>query len=264
MVDDILTEAPASTGWKDSISKEVRYNSEGADRLARFDDNDFSPVVKSYFDLESSMGSSVNIPGEDATPEQKSAFYGKVGRPEDSKGYELPKLEEGETYNEELVGSLTQAAFDVGVSKQQFSALAEKYIEMQTAETVAKQEADDLEYSRHKDESDVILHQLMGANYDKNIELSKRAYTEYATPELRAILDQDKYSALKNEPEFIKMWVGIAEKQMDDTLIKGELPDPPDNTYVPSSPNSPEMYRNGEDDDSKKARLYFTQRGHKY
>ena len=260
----ILTEAPASAGWKDSISKDVRYNSEGADRLARFDDNDFSPVVKSYFDLESSMGSSVNIPGEDATPEQKSAFYGKIGCPEDSKGYELPKLEEGEAYNEELMGSLTQAAFDEGVSKQQFSALAEKYLEMEAAGKVAKQEADDTEYERHKEEGDRILHQLMGANYDKNIELSKRAYTEYASPDLRAILDQDKYSSLKNEPEFIKMWVKVAEKQMDDTFVKGGLPDPPDDTYVPGHVNSPEMYKNGEDEDSKKARAYFTKRGYTY
>lgn len=261
MPDEILT---ATTSWKDSISKEVRYNSEGADRLARFDDNDFSPVVKSYFDLEKSQGSSVNIPGDDATSEQKSAFYGKMGRPEDSKGYELPKLEEGETYNEELMGSLTQVAFDAGVSKQQFSALAERWIEAQKEAKVAQQEADDAEYENHKEEGDKILHQLMGANYDKNIELSKRAYTEYASPELRAILDQDKYSSLKNEPEFIKMWLKVAEKQMDDTFVKGDLPDPPDNSFVPTHINSPEMYKSGEDDNSKKARAYFTKRGYTY
>ncbi len=253
MVEDILTAEPT---WQDSVAEDNRSG------VSKFETVD--SLAKGYIELERSMGGKVNLPGENATPEEKSAFYGKVGRPEDSKGYERPQLGEGEEYNEELMGSLTQAAFDAGVSKQQFSALAEKYIEMQTAEKVAKQEADDTEYERHKDESDRVLHQVMGANYDKNIELSKRAYTEYASPELRAILDTDKYSSLKNEPEFINMWVKVAEKQMDDTLIKGDLPDPPDDKYVPGHINSPEMYKNGEDEDSKKARAYFVKRGYTY
>lgn len=253
MSEDILTAEPV---WRDSVAEENRSG------VSKFETVD--SLAKGYIELERNMGSKVNIPGEEASPEEKSAFYGKIGRPDEAKGYELPKLEDGEAYNEELMGSLTQIAFDKGVTGQQFSALAEKYMEMQAAEKVAAQEADDAEYERHRDEGDKILHQLMGANYDKNMELSKRAYTEYATEELRAILDQDKFSSLKNEPEFIKMWLKVAEKQMDDTLIKGDLPDPPDDSYVPSHANSPEMYKNGEDEDSKKARAYFTKRGYSY
>lgn len=250
---DILTAEPV---WRDSIAEENRSG------VSKFETVD--SLAKGYIELERNMGSKVNMPGENATPEERSAFYGKIGRPDEAKGYELPQLEEGEAYNEELMGSLTQAAFDAGVSKQQFSALAEKYMEMQAAEKIATQEADDAEYERHRDEGDKILHQLMGANYDKNMEFSKRAYTEYANPELRAILDQDKYSSLKNEPEFIKMWLKVGEKQMNDTFVKGDLPDPPDNNYVPTHAKSPEMYKNGEDEDSKKARAYFIARGYVY
>jgi hypothetical protein len=104
----------------------------------------------------------------------------------------------------------------------------------------------------------------MGAAYDENIKLSSRAYTEYASEDLRNILDQPKYESLKNEPAFIEMFADIGKKQMDDVFIKGNGQPPLDTDFVPSFPDSPDMYKNGSDEDSVKARKYFTQRGHTY
>lgn len=253
MADDILTAEPV---WRDSVAEENRSG------ISKFETVD--SLAKGYIELEKTMGSKVNMPGEDATPEQKSAFYSKIGCPETADGYDLPELPEGETYDEVVMGRLKTVAHEKGARNEVFSSLVSEYNDIAKEIKQAKIEADEVEYTRHKDEGDAILHQLMGANYDKDIELSKRAYTEYATPELRAILDQDKYASLKNEPEFIKMWLKVAEKQMDDTFIKGELPEVEKDGYVPSHPNSPDMYKNGEDEDSKKARAYFTKRGYSY
>ncbi len=49
---------------------------------------------------------------------------------------------------------------------------------------------------------------------------------------------------------------------MDDTLIRGTQTT--EEEYVPQFKDSPEMYRNGEDEESKKARAYFQARGIKY
>jgi hypothetical protein len=68
---------------------------------------------------------------------------------------------------------------------------------------------------------------------------------------------------LDNNLIFIKAFKSIGDKILDDKLVKGDLPKG-EGDYVPSNPNSPEMYQYGEDDESKKAREYFKAKGHTY
>ncbi len=69
-----------------------------------------------------------------------------------------------------------------------------------------------------------------------------------------------------NEPAFIDMMVQIGIKNMDDTFVKsdGQPPEKPKDDFVPASPNSPEMYASGDDENSAKARVYFRNKGHVY
>ena len=245
-----------TTDWKESVSEEFRG---GVDRFENVDN-----LAKSYIELEKSMGSRVKIPGEDATPEDRSAFYGKLGVPDSAEGYTMPELLEGEVYNEEVLGKFKAIALENNISNEAFSAMAAEQIAMQKELKAAEAAAADVEYERHKTEGDRILHEKLGAAYDENIKLSSRAYTEYASEDLMNILDQPKYESLKNEPAFIEMFAEIGKKQMDDVFIKGNGQPPLDTDFVPAFPDSPDMYKNGTDEDSIKARKYFQARGHTY
>ncbi len=259
-----MDEQTVVADWKDGVDSSKRYNSDGGDRLARFDSQ--VACANSYLDLESSMGDRVKIPGPDAPPEEKSAFYRKQGWPENKENYSKPELEEGQELNEQLYNGIVDAAHKAGITDSQFSALTKDYMEVEKAISAARQVQEDAEFERHKTESDRVLHEEYGADYDKNIELSSRVYTEYTTEEFRALLDPEtgKYQSLRNEPEFIRMMVKVAQKQMDDTLERGQLPKGEEPDYKPSAPNSPDMYKNGTDDESKKARAYFRTQGHDY
>ena len=252
----------STTDWKDGVEKELRFSKEGTDRLSRF--NDATVMATSYLRYENSQNDRVKIPTAESGDEERSAFYNKMGRPPRADGYTIPELTEGQELDKELFNGWASVAYEGGMSDKQFSSLVNKYMELDTQQ----REAELVEFNRHKEAADRKLHEDYGADYDKNIELSKRAYTEYANAELKELLSTDKFVSIKNEPAFIDMMVQIGKKNMDDTFVKGdgtgELPEKGDKDFVPNSPKSPEMYSQGDDEYSIKARAYFRAKGHEY
>lgn len=75
----------------------------------KIDDNN---IVKSYFELESKMGSRVEIPKDDATPEQWKEFHAKYG-PKDASAYnlkfdDLDSIKATEVLTDNLKGKLKE------------------------------------------------------------------------------------------------------------------------------------------------------------
>lgn len=243
----------ASTSWRDSVSEE---NKNG---VAKFESVD--ALAKSYGELERSMGGRVKIPTAESPAEERSAFYTKLGRPEKPEGYTAPTLPEGQELNKEFFGGMAAMAHEAGVSAPQFDKMAANYVAFEAK----VREAEQVEFTRHREESDRKLHEDYGADYDANIELSKRAYTEYASDDLKEMLKTDKFIGIMNEPAFIDMLVNIGKKNMDDTFVKGDgQVEKPKDDYVPNSPNSPTMYANVDGEEGAKARAYFRAKGHVY
>ncbi len=239
----------------------MRFSSEGTDRLSRF--IDATVMATSYLNYENSQNDRIKIPNAESSGEERSAFYNKMGRPEKADGYTMPQLPEGQELEKELFNGWAAVAHEGGMSDKQFSSLVDKYVELETQRI----EAESVEFNRYKEESIRKMHDEYGADYDQNIELSKRAYTEYANEALKELLKTDKYISIKNEPAFIDMLVQIGKKNMDDTFVKGDGQVPvlkPNDGYKPNSPSSPEMYAMGDDEESKKARAYFRKQGHEY
>ncbi len=126
-------------------------------------------------------------------------------------------------------------------------------------------EAELVEFNRYREESDRKLHEELGADYDRDIELSKRAYTEYANDDLKALLETDRWKALRNEPAFIKQYIDMGKKNMDDTFVRGDgQVEVKKDDYIPNSPNSPTQYTTMDGEEGKKARDYFRAKGHVY
>ncbi len=254
-MDEVVTEQTTETAaWNAGVSQEHQS------AISAFTDT--AGLAKGYSELFSKMGNSTAIPTETSTDQERSAFYTKCGRPETAEGYKSPTMPEGQEVNKEFFGAMTAVAHESGMSGTQFDKMVEKYLGFEAQ----IKEAQAVEFNRYREEADRKLHEVYGADYDKNIELSKRAYTEYAPQELKDLLETDKFIGLRNEPAFINMMLDIGKKNMDDTFIKGDgQPEKPKDDYTPASPNSPTMYANMDGEDGTKARAWFrANKGYKY
>lgn len=246
------TENPAvTTDWREGVAKEARFSNDGNDKLAKFDNP--TACATSYLELQNSMSSKVNMPTEDSTPEERGAFFQKMGRPETAEAYTLPALAEGEAYDQTMMGGIKQQAFEAGMSNTQFTGMVQKYSE----EAAAAQE-------RESTATEDTLKQEWAGDFDKNIEISRRAIRELVPEGMRdELLSVVKARNLDNNLVFVKFLNSVGAKMLDDTLETGETVPKPDD-YKPVYPNSPEMYRNGDGEESVKGKKWHEAQGFVY
>jgi hypothetical protein len=88
-------------------------------------------VVSSYRELESRLGKALVPPGDDAKPEDWTAFYAKLGRPEKPEAYEfkLPEgLPENFPYDGKSAVEFKTWAHEAGLTPRQAQAVHDKYV----------------------------------------------------------------------------------------------------------------------------------------
>jgi len=206
-------------------------------------------ALKSYSELEKSYSGRVKMPTPESSAEEINAFYQKTGRPENPDGYEV-KVPEGVPYDEDIINDIKKAAFESGTSKQAFEAILGKYFDRMQTDMI-----------KQREQGEQALKEEFGDKYDENLTIAKR-FCETCSDEFKELLEK---TGLGNNPIFIKEFMEKGKQTMGDTLIKGSS-DSGEKTegYKPQYPNTPEMYASGEDEESVKARAYFTARGHVY
>ena len=235
----VADQTATQTNWKDSVAEEHRSG------IAKF--SQVGDLAQGYLELEKSASSKIKLPAAESSEEELSAFYDKIGRPENPEGYEIT-LPEGETPDEEFITTMRNIAHKSGVPKIMFESLVKGYLEFL-----------DGRLHRSQEEGERTLHQDWGANYDANLAIAQRACKHFGGDDFVKLM---KDTGLGNHPVFVKTFLEIGKVNLDDTLIKGAPTGKEE--YVPKYKDSPEMYATGEDEESKKARAYFEARGHKY
>ena len=248
---EATTEAPAEKGWLESYFAD---NPEVREKLGKFE----SPgaLGKSYIELEKSMGSRVKIPGEGET-EAWDKLYGQLGRPDTPDAYDF-NPPEGIDYDPDYVSVVKTAAHRAGLNPTQVAAL---------------KEANDLYTKQQLQKQTESVEQLNNERWEKikgdwgedktkeNVELVRRYVDQHAPEELKELLGDKGVEA---DPFLVQLLAPAAKALSDDTLIRGDNGSGGKEEYKPAFPNSPAMYTNGEDEESKRARDWFTKRGHKY
>ena len=245
----LTSEAPV---WTDGIAEENRGGVK--------DFTSVDALAKGHGALYAKMGSQVKMPDEATSDEERSAFYQKLGRPEKADGYSRPELPEGEQFDEAFLTEMAAVAHAEGVSDKQFRGFIDRYMAYQAKSAEAKVASENAE----ADATQKQLHEEWAGNYDKNLEISKRALRELIPADMKdAFVELIAEKNLDNNFLFIKAFHFVGSKMMDDKLVKG---DPPkvEPGYTPQYPNSPEMYANGESEDAVKGRAWHTARGHNY
>ena len=137
----------------------------------------------------------------------------------------------------------------MGVSKQAFEAIVGKYYDHMATQVAAGAAA-----------GEKTLREELGAGYDEGLAVAQR-FAGSCSDEFMQLMDT---TGLGNNPIIIKQFIDLGKKTMNDSLIKGQAGNSDDAAYEPQYKTSPEFYAGGEDEDSVKARAYFTNKGHKY
>jgi len=227
------------------------YPQEYAEKVTQKGWKEPPDVVKSYFELEKSMGSRLKMPTPESSAEEIRAFYQKTGCPENPEGYEIPVVEGAEPFrNENVENNLRMIAHAEGVSKQAFEKIVKGYYDQVVADTQA---------SREQGENE--LKQELGGKYEEELAIGRRFANE-CSDEFRQLLDS---SGLGNSPIFVKEFIALGKKITSDQLVQGQLSgESIEGEYKPAYSTSPEMYATGDDEDSVKARAWFKARGHTY
>lgn len=136
-------------------------------------------AIKSYRDLETHASKALTVPGENATAEDWSKFYGRLGRPETADKYEIKvdrtALPADMPYDETMSVEFRSWAHEAGLNPKQAQALHDKYVgSFATRFTEQTAQAKQQETAAHAD-----LVQTWGdptsEGYKKNVELMSRA-----------------------------------------------------------------------------------------
>lgn len=133
-------------------------------------------AAKAHRELEKLMGSknAIELPGDDAKPEDIAKFYTKLGRPESAEKYEF-KPEEGVKINKDFENGFRKWAHDAGLSQKQAQALYNNY------NSFAKGLMADGSATMTKMTNDgkAALTKDWGAEYGNKVEAARRALDQF-------------------------------------------------------------------------------------
>ena len=238
-----MTETPVETAW---------HSEENAELVTQQGWKSPDDPIRDYRELQKSASGNVKIPGEESSPEERSAFYNKIGRPDTPEGYEITDIPENVGMDDETLNELRNDAFKAGVPKVAFETVLKNYLNRMSEQVVQSR----------VDGERVLKEEVWKGDYDKNIEIAKRYVTEHCSDEFKQVLED---TGLGNNPVFAKHFFEQGKKTLSDTLIKGsQNSGEREAEYRPQYPNDPAMYKNGDDEESKNARAYFISKGHVY
>lgn len=114
--------------------------------LDQFKDRD--TFIKSAADTKAALSKKlegfVKLPGENATPEELSAYRKAVGVPDDPTGYEVtaPEVANLPGFDPEALGPIKEAAHALGLSADQFNGLVAAQAKIEAAQLEAMQQAE--------------------------------------------------------------------------------------------------------------------------
>jgi hypothetical protein len=160
-----------SDGWLDHLPADL---AESKQILGQF--KDINGVLKTLVNQQKMLGKkadAVIIPDEKATPEERSAFFKKLGVPDSPDAYTIrPKdLPAGMEWNEEAAKEINKAAHEAGITPAQAEKIMAKYLsfEAQRSELAATQAKAELEAGRKK------LAEAWGDKFDIEMSVTRRA-----------------------------------------------------------------------------------------
>ena len=179
--------------------------------LRNFDSVD--KLAKSYVHAVRKMGvpadQLMRVP-QNADDPAWNDVYNSMGRPESADQYTFD-----ERYAEANLDDFKNIAHNLGLSQNQ----AEKILDMYSQANYDQMEQAEARHSEMQVEGINALQKEWGKSYNENVELARRAFTNFASKEALDVMED---SGLGNHPEIVKMFSKIGNLLKEDGIMVGE------------------------------------------
>lgn len=158
---------PAPPDWRAEWPDELKAD----ETLGRFSSS--SDLAKSYLEVRTKVGAdTLAIPGKEATDEQRSEFWEKLGVPKSADDYKVPsELPEGVTLSEDDVKAVWPKFHELNLSEQQAAGVLRLYAERELADAQGLSE----QVKTDREEALGTLKKEWGSAYDERITLAQSA-----------------------------------------------------------------------------------------
>lgn len=154
--------------------------------LARFQGPEV--LAKAYLESEKAISTRVALPTDKSTPEERSAFFNKLGRPETSDKYTIPKLDlpEGLPVSKDYQTKALSKMHELGLSDSQASALYGMHMEQAKTEFLAHKDT----IAKTAASTEAELKKEWGGAYDSNMVLAFNTAKQFGGQEMIDWLNQ--------------------------------------------------------------------------
>ena len=182
--------------WMSQIG-DITKNKDAADKLSKF--AKLSDLANAYMELDGKLGNSIVKPGENASDEEREAFYRALGKPESADKYSI-EGDEAKLFRE--------MAYKNNLTDEQAKAL---YASLKEAgkNALAQHKA---AYEQQAKETQNALQAEYGNEYPKKIEMLKRGVKAYCGESVAAKLQQ---AGLLADKEIVKMFILLGEESSE-------------------------------------------------
>jgi len=186
--------------WKSALPEELRNDA----TLSNF--KDVASLAKTVVHQQQQMGNRIPLP---KTDEERAELYTKLGRPETADGYEIDIGEELKPYfRDENIQAFRQVAHEIGLNPQQVSAL----IDMQKNSIASELSNSPAHLEVQAQETQDVLKQEWGVQYDREIRSAKRALQVYGDDEIMELMNTEA----GNNPAVLKMFARLGKEITED------------------------------------------------
>lgn len=152
----------------------------------------------------------LTLPGKDATPEQWSEFYGKIGRPEKAEEYGLT-VRDGE--DPAFVGEVAGVMHKYGLTKEQAVGLQKDLMTKADTHLAAVEQQKQAALDAKNQAEQTELKTELGERYDAQMELGKRAVRQFAGEQAADIISamEEKIGYKATLKFFMGIGAGLGE-----------------------------------------------------
>jgi hypothetical protein len=229
-----VQEEIAEKTWRDELPDDLQ----GIKTLEKF--KDVSGLAKSYVETERYFEGAVRIPDEKASTEEWERYYTKLGRPEQSDGYEFEKAElpDGMSYNEDFEKAFLDKAHTAGLNNKQVGDLYAWWNSTSKEAHVHSQ----VESENTIQRAEIELRADWGRQYDEKLAGVQRLVDKYADGADKQYLEE---SGIGNNPSMAKFLDRLAK----DFGEGRHLGDPKINAF--SDPESAQLAKDAFYNDTK-------------
>ena len=183
--------------WMSQINDELKSNAEKAGKLSKFEK--LSDLASAYLEAEGKLGSSIVKPGENASEEERRAFYKALGVPDAADKYSI-EGDEAKLFRE--------MAFKNNLTDEQAKAFYASLKEVGNNALETQKQA----FEQQAHDTQAALQKEYGKDYQTKIEMLKRGVATYGGEKMAAKLQQ---AGLLGDYDVVKMFILLGEQSQE-------------------------------------------------